>query len=454
MQRERNSFVAAWQDATPRSGSARSRARWTRARWTSPTTRRTGRRQVAVPDAELPRLTSGPAGTFLMYRSTAPATERQYFIRKIDGATSARRCRSARGPAATGATCIEDAGGILHALFSDDDAGLVYRASGDGGADVGRPADDRTGERALTIDAVRVAARSTDERLRRLGVLGVRQRHVAQPADHARGAAAAERVAASRRRGGPPAPPGAGGTRRRPGCPRRRPPGCRLLTFAAVDVIADACLKREGDAYVATGGVKINGLRIELGPGQLRLDTKKRTITSSGAKVTVKVGDTVLFKSAISWTLPKALGRVGGVGQRLRRRHAAGLPAEGLRRDQVPRRRRGDPGPPRAAGAVRRRDRRPDDPRRQRRRRPPARAARQGRPRADRAAGDQESGLRLRRRQAVVGRRRDADPAAAAARPVAGGQDRLHARRAGLPAQRADAARARASCWTRSARPT
>ncbi len=307
VQRERNSFAAAWLD---RNGTVRVRTFTcsldpcplsqvhNQANWTPP---------VAVPEADRPRLTSGPAGTFLLYRSSAPATQYQYFIRKLDGASLGPALPVAK----TGGVrrdLAEDADGILHVLYTDDQQGLSYRASADGGATWGDVQAIAPGA-SLSIGEIRVAARSTDAGFvgsafwegDRTGTLNPPILRAPLPPP-----SVSLHVA--------PPPGGDGSTPTGPGPGVKAPPAaCRLLTFAAVDVIADACMTKQGDAYVATGGVRINGLRIELGSGRLRLDTNRRTISSSGS-VTVKVGDTVLIKSAIDWTLPRAsVASVGSV---------------------------------------------------------------------------------------------------------------------------------------------
>jgi hypothetical protein len=301
VQRARNSFAVAWQDSHLNTSvrtftcsldpcplaQANDAASWTPA--------------VSIENAILPRMTSGPAGTFLMYRSVATATDNQYFVRKLDGATLGPAL-----PVATGRNdrrdIVEDATGILHALFTDDHLGLSYRASGDGGVTWGAQQTIVAGEDS-TIQSVRVAARSTDG-----GFVGRAFWESDNGSTLNPPILMADLPPPSVSLPVPPTPPGGGGTPTPPAppAPPVPPAACRLLSFAAVDVIADACMKKEGDTYVATGGVKINGLRIELGSGTLRLDTKRRTISSSGATVTVKLGPTVLFKSSVNWTLPKA----------------------------------------------------------------------------------------------------------------------------------------------------
>ena len=299
VQRERNSFAVAWQDSNRRT--------WVRTFTCSldpcpldrPNNAANWAPAVAVPDAELPRLTSGPAGTFLIYRSTAAATERQFFTRRLDGTALGPALPVGKGGGTNRRDVFEDAGGLLHALFTDDHAGLSYRASGDGGVTWGDPQTIVPGA-DYTIGDVRLAGRSTDA-----GFVGrafwPSGDGVNPPIVMAELPPPSVSLQVT-----PPSGGGGGSGPGGPGTPVKVPPApCRLLTFAAVDVIADACMTREGDAYVATGGVRINGLRVELGGGTLRLNPKQRTISSSGT-VTVKAGDAVLFKSRIGWTLPRA----------------------------------------------------------------------------------------------------------------------------------------------------
>lgn len=264
---------------------------------------------IVVPDAELPRLTTGPSGTFLLYRSTAQGdTYNKYYVRAVDGAAvSAPRLVSDGDRANNLRDVSQDASGLLHALYTDGANALAYRASADGGLTWGdkqtlAPADYTIAHPRVTVrqlaDGFTGAAlwesQNGGERNPRIFLEGLPDPSVSL------------RVTV------PPIP----GLPTPPGGPAPTPPvppaACRLLTFAAVDVIADACLKKEGDTYIATGGVRINGLRVELGSGKLKFDIKQRTITSSGAAVTVKLGDTVLFKRAIDVTLPK--GSTASIG--------------------------------------------------------------------------------------------------------------------------------------------
>lgn len=270
----------------------------TAANWSAP---------IAVPDAELPRLTTGPSGTFLLYRSTAAGdSDNKYFLRTLDGTGVSPPRQVSDGNGGNLRDIVQDTNGLLHALYTDKENGLGFRASADGGATWGDQiqllgqdftiAHPRATARQLADGFVGSAlweSQNGGEQNPRIFLQGLPDPsvslHVTLPP-------------------GVPAPPGGGPTP----TPPVPPAACRLLTFAAVDVIADACLKKEGDTYTATGGLRINGLRVELGSGKLKFDVKQRTITSSGASVTVKLGDTVLFKRPIDLTLPK--GSTASIG--------------------------------------------------------------------------------------------------------------------------------------------
>ncbi|HWI72773.1 MAG TPA: hypothetical protein VNT55_12540, partial [Baekduia sp.] len=307
VQRERNSFAAAWGDLHDTVHVRTFTCSLDPCPLDRPNNQANWSPEVTIPGAEMPRLTTGPSGTFIMYRGTAGDSDNKYFIRKLDGTAIGPALPLSDGNGGNFRDITQDAGGILHALFTDKDAGLSYRASGDGGATWG---DQQTIVKGpdYSISSPKVTARTVDEGFT--------------------GSALWESSDGSQRN--PPillaalpdpsislhVTPPEGGPPTSPATPAPAPPvppaACRLLTFAAVDVIADACLVKQGDAYIATGGVKINGLRIELGSGKLKFDVKKRQITSSGASVTVKIGDTVLFKDDINWTLPK--GSIASLG--------------------------------------------------------------------------------------------------------------------------------------------
>lgn len=257
--------------------------------------------QVPVPGAERPRLVTGPNGTFLLYRDPGSNT---YYTRSIDTTNNTFGPAQVVGPspiAGNARDITEDANGILHALFIDNNSGLSYRASANGGQQwgdlqtivpgpnfqlgdlkvVARTVDDGYAANAIWED-VAPGARNPAILMQALPDLATALHVTPPPGISLPGGLTPTTPAA-------PTPPGA----------------CQTLSFGAVDVIADVCFRRVGSAYVATGGVKINGLRIELGSGRLKLDPKARTITTSGASVTVKVGDVVLYRAPINWTLPR-----------------------------------------------------------------------------------------------------------------------------------------------------
>jgi hypothetical protein len=260
---------------------------------------------VTVPDAELPRLTTGPSGTFLMYRGTAGDADNKYYVRPVDGTAVGAPRLVSNGVANNLRDVGEDANGLLHALYTDGANALAYRASSDGGVTWGdvqtlAPAD-------YSIAHPRVTVRQLADGFSGVALWESQNGGEQNPRIFLEGL---PDPSVSLRITPPPGLPlpGGGGTP----TPPIPPAACRLLSFAAVDVIADACLQKSGDTYTATGGLRINGLRVELGSGRLKFDIKKRTITSSGASVTVKLGDTVLFKRAIDLTLPK--GSTASIG--------------------------------------------------------------------------------------------------------------------------------------------
>jgi hypothetical protein len=96
---------------------------------------------------------------------------------------------------------------------------------------------------------------------------------------------------------------------------------CKILQFAALDILADGCLTQEKGVFIARGGVSVNGLKIA--GGELRFDPKELTVKSTGP-VTVTVGATQLLKGVkLDWKLPKTntfdLGalNVGALGSKL-----------------------------------------------------------------------------------------------------------------------------------------
>jgi hypothetical protein len=305
--RERNSFVAAWGDLHDTVHVRTFTCTLDPCALARPNDQANWSPEVTVSDAELPRLTTGPSGTFLMYRGTAGASDNQYFIRRIDGTTIGAPHALSDGVGNNFRDITEDAGGILHALFTDKNAGLSYRASSDGvtwgDQQTIVPGPD------YTIAHPKVTARTVDDGFAGVALWESDNGGEQNPRIFLQGLpdpSVSLHVTVPPIPGlpAPPVTPGA--------TPPPPPAACRLLTFAAVDVIADACLQKVGDSYIATGGVKINGLRVELGSGKLKFDVKNRVITSSGASVTLKLGDTVLFKAPINWTLPK--GSIASLG--------------------------------------------------------------------------------------------------------------------------------------------
>jgi hypothetical protein len=251
--------------------------------------------EVSFPDAELPQLTTGPSGTFLLYRRTS---DRQYFMRKVEGAAVGAPLPVSPGPAGNSRDVFQDANGLLHALYVDGANGLGYRASANGGGQWG---DEQTLVPGpdFTIQHVRVAARTVDDTQFIGQAFWMSQTGGVQNPPILMQALPDPSVSLQVK-----PPPSAGPPGGTPPPVVLPPAPCRTLSFAAVDVIADACMTRKGSTYTATGGVKVNGLRVELGTGRITFDTKARTVKTSGT-VTVKAGDVVLFKDDIDWTLPK-----------------------------------------------------------------------------------------------------------------------------------------------------
>ena len=240
-----------------------------------------------------------------MYRGTAGDSDNKYYVRTVAGAAIGAPRLVSTGVANNLRDVGQDANGLLHALYTDGANALAYRASSDGGVTWGdvqtlAPAD-------YSIAHPRVTVRQLADRFSGVALWESQNGGEQNPRIFLEGL---PDPSVSLKITPPPGLPLPGGGTPDPADPARR--ACRLLSFAAVDVIADACLQKSGDTYTATGGLRINGLRVELGSGRLKLDVKQRTITSSGASVTVKLGDTVLFKRAIDLTLPK--GSTASIG--------------------------------------------------------------------------------------------------------------------------------------------
>ena len=121
--------------------------------------------------------------------------------------------------------------------------------------------------------------------------------------------------------GGGTTPPSGGGDTPAPAPPTNpQDQRCRVLQFAALDVVTNGCLTQEKGVYIAKGGVKINGLR--LAGGEMRFDPKELKVKSTGP-VDISVGATKLFQGALDWKMPKgnafALGEldVGELGSKV-----------------------------------------------------------------------------------------------------------------------------------------
>jgi hypothetical protein len=294
-------FAAAWADANGNSyfrtytctGNPCSNDPNNAASWSAP---------VEIPGAERPRLVTGANGTFLLTRDPSTNT---YNTRSIDTNTNAVGAALAVGASAIAGNArdiTEDANGILHTLFIDNNSGLSYRASANGGQQWGDLQTIVPGPN-FQLGDLKVVARTVDD-----GYAGNAIWEDVDPGDRnpAILMQALPDLGTALHVTPPPGVqlPGLLGGNTTPPAPT--PPGaCQTLSFGAVDVIADVCFRRVGTAYVATGGVKINGLRVELGSGQMKFDPRARTITTSGASVTVKVGDVVLYRAPINWTLPR-----------------------------------------------------------------------------------------------------------------------------------------------------
>ncbi|MGK2938246.1 MAG: hypothetical protein ACSLFR_10655 [Solirubrobacteraceae bacterium] len=340
VQRGRNSFVAAWNDYDWTSGSTRRETRLRMftcdgcnnagfanpANWSA---------VVTVPGiTQNARLVSGPAGTFVLYQKVSANIGYGLFSRRITGTTlGEERGLSDWVGGWERFDALQEPSGQFHAVastvrlapFNTRTDWLGYLSSTDGGTWSAPPAY-LDGDRPLTDEPGNpiIAARTGDD-----GLIGYAfwNLHPKGPPSDAQPPIYMSPIPGS---GGPPVGPGPGpgpGPSPGPGDPPsstgpQPPPGqpnvtttgslqgalvegnetCKILQFAAVDVVSDACLKREGTAFVAKGKVKINGL--EVAAAEIRFDPKARTIKTAGPAL-VKVGSTTLFRAPINWTLPK-----------------------------------------------------------------------------------------------------------------------------------------------------
>lgn len=262
-----------------------------------------------LPEAELPQLSTGPSGTFVAYRSTAQATNRQWRIRRVEGG-SFGPAREITPPGASGPfhSLLQDETGRLHFGATDRDASFNYRSSADG-ATFTPPTTLQAED--FSIAHLTLSVGTGDQGFTGVGFWESQDGGQANPPIFAAALPAPSSGAPPPPPPPPPAPPPPPGAPPKPpagGLPSPVGPGqlaaCRVLQFAALDVVADACMKVENGVYVATGGVAVNGLRVKLAPGgELRLDPKARTVTSSG-QVELILGRTVLVRDRIGWKLP------------------------------------------------------------------------------------------------------------------------------------------------------
>ena len=90
--------------------------------------------EVTVPEAQSPRLASGPAGTFLMYHSRpADGGPTQWMVRQLNG-TQVGAPTPIGNPGSGGVRrdIFQDATGLTHTVFIDENTALVDRSSTDG----------------------------------------------------------------------------------------------------------------------------------------------------------------------------------------------------------------------------------------------------------------------------------------------------------------------------------
>lgn len=302
--RGRNSFVAAWArldgttyvrtyDCTGPPGACPAGRPNTASTW-SPA--------VAIPGAEDPQLVAGPTGTFLITR----APDRSWQVRRIDGnAVGAPQPVSAPDAGAR-AELGEGRDGRLHALYVGENANLLYRTSLDG-VSWTLPHEVQPGP-DFTIGDLALAAGQADA-----GPVGLSLWEVQPGGDRNPlivGAGLPDPATLPYSVPQPPIPsiPQIPGVPKVPGLPGGggTPPAqpCQLVSFGPLDVVADACFKREGTTFTATGGVRINGLSVRLEPGaKITFDTKARTVESSGT-VTVRAESIVLWQGKIDWKIP------------------------------------------------------------------------------------------------------------------------------------------------------
>ena len=277
---------------------------------------------VTIGDGHEPRLVSGPTGTFLFYKTLG--VNASLVVRRLTGATAgdpttisthANDC-SGNGDY----DAIEEPGGALRlTLVECDDATshsfLSYRGSTNGTTWT----DPTVLDADQPQEAVNpVVAADTGDGGFVGSVLWVRRRSAVETNDNSlfgpilmqtlpgsgtgTGGGGAQPPSGDGGGGDSPPPSGDGGGPPPAPVP---PPGtgnaCKVLQFAAVDVVADSCLTFKDGVFTAKGSVKVNGM--EIAGAEVSFDPGKRIVKSKGP-VTLSLGTTTIFKGSIDWKLP------------------------------------------------------------------------------------------------------------------------------------------------------
>ena len=251
-----------------------------------------------------PKLASGSRGVYLIYQGAKPPY--QYFVRRFDPNSppgsaqnflkSSQRVVSdpRTRESAIFRDFLEDGGGNLHAVFRQrskrGDWGLRHVVSIDGGARWGPPEILAAGKAADDLYNLRLGA----------------------------GADGAGAIVGDHNGSGPVwfAPFGPAGKGSASCSPT-------VKLGKAIATALTGCFKRNGEKWVASGAVKLNGIDIDpLGgggkasasaafhvtaiPGQRRLTTS--------AKASVRAGKVLLDKGPVDWKLPAGNGKVVRIG--------------------------------------------------------------------------------------------------------------------------------------------
>jgi hypothetical protein len=313
---------------------------------------------------DLPKLVTGPSGTFLFYRTTPNGSSDlnwSWWVRKLTGNTLGARHLVAGDPHDIGglADFVEDTsnGRLIASIEYQGQASPPvekYAVSDDAGSTWTTPAEfagdpDGNSER---YDRVKLTAATGDD-----GFTGLVLRKRARSVSNDDGPIWLDELPGS---GDPPPGGGGGGGGGQPGggggggdtgggdggggssstpppilatppvqSPTVQTDACKVKQFGPLDVKADACLElnKSTGAVTAKGGVDVNGLH--MAGASITFDPKLRTVKSAGP-VTVAIGDTKLFKLPIDWKLPAGNTftlpsiDVGDSGGKLK-----GLPVEG-----------------------------------------------------------------------------------------------------------------------------